>query len=194
MTQGEFIERLLDIDRIVSQQDIRDFVSEQSNKIPSLVALIKQECGWLFRIKESKFAEVEAYRDEQRRRVRYLIDCIKQQTGTTLRTLPDFLTERGINTFNKTIELGLIDKDSFDWMPMKPNLTALSKWVYDMCKSGGCSTPMNYNRKVDWVSFEKYFGVKGLAKKYYKSGFNVTCPVYDNVKDIIYPDLYPHKE
>ena len=189
MTQGEFIERLLDVDRIVSEQDIRDFVAEQSNKIPSLLALIKRECGWLFSIKESKFVEVETYRNEQRRRVAILIDCIKQQTGSSPRMLPDFLTERGMNAFKKTIELRLIDKVSFAWMPMKPNLTALSKWVHDICKVGGCSTPMKYNRETDWASFEKYFGVKGLARKYNKSEYNLSCPDYDKVRERIFPEL-----
>lgn len=189
MYQGEFIERLLDADRIISGQDIWDFVSEQKKKkgIPSLLALVKQECGWLFRIKESKFEDVEEYRKKQRERVSVLITCIKEQTNYKPRMLPDFLTERGMNAFEQSIREKLIDKDSFVW---KKPYTALANWVHDICFVGGCNTPMGMGKEVDWVSFEKYFEVKKLRKKWDNNQHQQSCPSYDKYKAKIFPELY----
>ena len=59
-----------------------------------------------------------------------------------------------------------------------------------MCKVGGCSTQMGFNKNTDWASFAKYFGVTGLARKHYKSTFNMSCPDYDTVKAKIFPEIY----
>lgn len=192
MYQGEFIERLLDIDKIVTEQDVRDFVKAQSKgQLPSLIGLINQECGWLFRVRASKIPEVEAYREKQRRRVSFLIQCVKEQTGQAIRMFPDFLTERGVKAFVDAISVGLIDKDSFAWVK---DDTVLCNWVADINAAGGVTTKLGCDKKRDWASFEKYFGKKrySLSKKYEKSCLNHSCIDYDPVKAKIFPELYKH--
>lgn len=188
MYRGEFFERILDLDKTVTRQDILDFVSEcPDSKMRSFIEDVNMECGWLFRIKASKIKEVEEYRDKQRERVSYLIACIKERTGCAPRMRPDFLTERGMNAFEQSIREKLIDKDSFEW---KKPYTALANWVHDICRVGGCNTPMGMGKEVDWVSFEKYFEVKKLRKKWDNNQHQQSCPSYDKYKAKIFPELY----
>lgn len=186
MYRGEFFERILDLDKIVTRQDILDFVSEcPDSKMRSFIEDVNMECGWLFKIKASKIKEVEEYRDKQRERVSYLIACIKERTGCAM--LPDFLTERGTKAFNDSIEQGLIDKESYAWLKSK---SSLSNWVADINSVNGVVAKLGIGKRKSWVKFEKYFGIKRLASKNRKSDFNNTCPDYDPVKEKIFPEIY----
>ena len=188
LLQGEFIERLMDLDKIVTRQDILDFVSETpDSKMRSLIELVDMECGWLFRVKASKIKEVQDYRDKQIERVSYLIACIKERTECAPRMFPDFLTERGIKAFNDAIEYGLIDMRSYAWLKSK---ASLSNWVADINSVDGVVAKLGIGKSNSWVKFEKYFEVKGLASKNRKSDFNNTCPDYDPVRAKIFPEIY----
>lgn len=110
---------------------------------------------------------------------------MESQSNNTL----DFLTVRGKNTFDKSIELGFIEKDgeNYRWLKSK---AALSIWVVDMCKVGGVTTKMPYEKNTDWKSFERLFNVKYLAQTSWKSDHNKTCRDYDEeVRKLLFPDI-----
>ena len=114
-----------------------------------------------------------------------ILTRMESQSNNTL----DFLTERGENAFNKSIEIGLIEKDgeNYRWLKSK---AALSNWVEDMCTVGGVTTKMSYGKNTDWKSFERLFNVKNLAQTSQKSDHNNACRDYDEeVRKLLFPDI-----
>ena len=101
---------------------------------------------------------------------------------------PVFLTERGEKAFDDAITHGLIDKDTYAWLLDK---TALSLWVYDMNRVNGVVSDLSFGKSFSWAPFENYFRItkNTLGKKYQKSNFNHTCPGYDKVKSVLFPEL-----
>ena len=179
MYQGEFIEKVLA--GTLSEPDVRAFINSQPKEdLPGLLTFIHDKQGAI--VAEGMFKDdCDFFNLQWKGQFEKLLTVAelvrdRMNTNNIQRTLPDFLTERGIKAFDDAIEYGLIDKDSFAWR--KSNV-ALGRWLVDVCSVGGVTTKMAYGRKNDWVSFERFFSKKGLENSYNKGEVN-NCRDYSD--------------
>ncbi|MBO4923388.1 MAG: hypothetical protein J5382_04595 [Bacteroidales bacterium] len=151
----------------MKEQDIKDFVLEQSSskeKLFSLKSLIESECGWLFRVKESSIPEVEAYREEQRKKVRLLameIANIEKDEQSEVHELPKILdTPVFRSLLSRAEQAGLVLNNHWN------SPTKLSRFAALVNKTPGAmnAKPYTDGKLLKWKPFEDYFNQSNLCQ------------------------------